>query len=117
MCHKFYQKNPGKVISKLNFCSVFQNAWLSAVTPANICGKFKKAEDGDIGNSRDVTEGNPIFSVEEELRYVCRFEEGYDLFDSSYEAWLKVSHPKTVCDNVGDILAPSTPVATSISSV
>ena len=42
-CHKFYQKNPGKVISKLNFCSVFRNAWLSAVTPANVCGGFKKA--------------------------------------------------------------------------
>ena len=32
----------GKAISKLNFCSVFRNAWLSAVTPANICGGFKK---------------------------------------------------------------------------
>ena len=39
-CHKFYQKNPSKVISKLNFCSVFRNAWLSAVTPANVCGGF-----------------------------------------------------------------------------
>ena len=42
-CHKFYQIRPSKVISKLNFSSVFRNAWLSAVTPANICGGFKKA--------------------------------------------------------------------------
>lgn len=42
-CHKFYQKNPGKVISKLNFCSVFRQAWLNAVTPSNICGGFRKA--------------------------------------------------------------------------
>ena len=42
-CHRFYQANPGKVISKLNFCSVFKNSWLTAVTPANICGGFKKA--------------------------------------------------------------------------
>ena len=28
---------------KLNFCSVLQNAWLNAVTPAVICGGFKKA--------------------------------------------------------------------------
>ena len=42
-CHKFYQSNPGRIISKLNFCSVFRNAWLNAVTPANICGGFKKA--------------------------------------------------------------------------
>lgn len=69
-------------------------------------------EDGNVGNSRDVSDGDPIFSVEEELRYAHRFEEGYDLFDSRYEAWLKVNHPEIVRDNVRDILAPSTPVAT-----
>ena len=42
-CHNFYQSNPGKVISKINFNSVFRNAWLNAVTPANICSGFKKA--------------------------------------------------------------------------
>ena len=42
-CHNFYQTNPGKVISKLNFNSVFRSAWLNAVTPANICGGFRKA--------------------------------------------------------------------------
>ena len=40
-CHRFYQKNPGKVISKLNFCSVFRQAWLTSVTPSNICGGFR----------------------------------------------------------------------------
>ena len=42
-CHNFYQRNPGKIISKINFNSVFRNAWLNAVTPANICGGFRKA--------------------------------------------------------------------------
>ena len=42
-CHKFYQHNPGKVISKVKFNSVFRNAWLNAVTPSNICGGFRKA--------------------------------------------------------------------------
>ena len=50
--------------------------------------------------------------MEEELRYAHRFKESYDLFDSRYEAWLKVKHPEIVHDNVRDILAPSTPVAT-----
>ena len=27
-CHKFYQKNPGLVISKFNFCRIFRPAWL-----------------------------------------------------------------------------------------
>ena len=53
--------------------------------------------------------------MEEELRYAHRVEEGYDLFNLRYEAWLKVNHPETVCDNVRDILAPSTPVATLVS--
>lgn len=40
--HKFYQDNPGKVITKLNFCSVFKPAWLTASTPSNIVNGFKK---------------------------------------------------------------------------
>ena len=47
--------------------------------------------DGDIDNSRDITDGDPIFSIEEEIRFARRFEEGYDLFDSRYEAWLKLN--------------------------
>ena len=42
-CHNFYQKNPGKVISKLNFCSVFKPAWHNAIIPSNIINGFKKA--------------------------------------------------------------------------
>ena len=41
-CHIFYRSNPGKVISKINFNSVFRNAWLNAVTPANIYSGFRK---------------------------------------------------------------------------
>ena len=33
-CHEFYQNNPGKVTSKLNFCKVFKPAWLAAVIRA-----------------------------------------------------------------------------------
>ena len=42
-CHKFYQKHPSLVISKLNFYLVFRQDWRNAVSPANICGGFKKA--------------------------------------------------------------------------
>ena len=42
-CHKFYQKHPSLVILKLNFNLVFRQAWLNAVSPANIYGGFKKA--------------------------------------------------------------------------
>ena len=41
-CHKFYSKNPGKVISKLNFNGIFRNAWLKAITPENVVAGFRK---------------------------------------------------------------------------
>lgn len=28
--------------STINFCQVFREAWFNAVTPANVCGGFKK---------------------------------------------------------------------------
>ena len=35
----------------------------------------------------------PTFTIEQELKYACRYEEGYDLADVQYEAWLKINHP------------------------
>ena len=34
----------------------------------------------------------PTFTIEQELKYATRFEEGYDLVD---EAWLKINHPES----------------------
>ena len=42
-CHKFYCKNTGKVISKINFNGIFRKAWLNAITPANVAAGFRKA--------------------------------------------------------------------------
>ena len=36
------------------------------------------------------------FSMEEELLYTRRFDEGYDVFDEKYVQWLKVHHPEKV---------------------
>lgn len=57
-CHKFYRKNPGKVINKLNFCSIFRSAWLNSITPSNICGGFRKA--GVFPFNRDAV---PVMST------------------------------------------------------
>ena len=43
MENRFYQKNPGLVISKFNFCSIFSDAWLKAITPSNVIAGFRKA--------------------------------------------------------------------------
>ena len=42
VCHQFQQRNPGMVISKLNFSGLFTEAWLKALTPANIVAGFRK---------------------------------------------------------------------------
>ena len=41
--HTFFQNNPGKIITRFNFNSLFSQAWLRAVNPANIIGGFKRS--------------------------------------------------------------------------
>ena len=55
------------------------------------------------------TDHSPL-SVEEEVRFIRRYEEGYDLYDEKYEAWLKHHHPEalqTYCKS-GNPVAPLT---------
>ena len=37
----FFQKNPGKVITKFNFNELFSQAWLKSLVPANLIAGFK----------------------------------------------------------------------------
>ena len=59
-----------------------------------------KGDGNAIGQSVDTADGSsdqcsiskakieiPLFTVEEETKFVCRYEEGYDLSDSYYIAW------------------------------
>ena len=47
-----------------------------------------------IQNCSGSKQNDANFTNEEELKYARRFEEGYDLFDARYEAWLHVNHPE-----------------------
>ena len=68
-----------------------------------------------------------IFSAAEEILYTRRFEEGYDLPDPKYEAWLSIHHPIAASDNIAPspivgLQGPSivTPVhvnSTAVSSI
>ena len=40
VCHKYFQANPGKVITNFNFVSLFTKAFTQAVTPANLVAWF-----------------------------------------------------------------------------
>ena len=41
----------------------------------------------------------PTFTIEQELKYATRFEEGNDLVDADYKAWLKINHPESTRPN------------------
>ena len=43
VCHTFHQENPSAVITKFNFCGLFKEAWLRAITPETVIGGFRKA--------------------------------------------------------------------------
>ena len=55
-------------------------------------GNLVPSSDTDNGGSFGVV--GPQFSIEEELRCANHVEEGYDLFDTRYEEWLKCNHPE-----------------------
>jgi len=41
ICHCYFQKCPGKVITRLNFNKLFSQAWLKSLIPSNIVAGFK----------------------------------------------------------------------------
>jgi len=40
VCHDFYQANPGRIITKFNFCHLFAKAWCNAISPSNVMAGF-----------------------------------------------------------------------------
>ena len=53
-----------------------------------------KSQDASISNfvadqisEIDYEEQPPYFTIEEELKYTHRYEEGYDLFDAHHQVW------------------------------
>ncbi|XP_019861816.1 PREDICTED: uncharacterized protein LOC109590340 isoform X7 [Amphimedon queenslandica] len=43
LCHRFYVKNPGRVITRYDFSAIFSEAWKLAMTPKNIMSGFEVA--------------------------------------------------------------------------
>lgn len=41
ICHDFLSKNPGRVITRYDFSSLFSEAWVEAMTPRNILAGFR----------------------------------------------------------------------------
>jgi len=69
VCHEFLQRNPGRVITKFNFNSLFSKVWLQSVIPANVIAGFKScgvypfnSAAIQSGNSSAAKEGEPSWS-------------------------------------------------------
>ena len=110
--------NPGHVVSRYNFSTLFSSAWLRAMTISNVIGGFKKTgvfplDRGAIKLPKDSMEKLPgesglsfiplytpsksykaNFSTEEMRKNQLRFESGYDVPNERYEMWLAEFHPE-----------------------
>ena len=64
----------------------------------SLIDKYSKAvcyQTGAETDADDVTT-SPLFSPEKEDLYKKRYEEGYNVDDPDYIAWLKINHPTSV---------------------
>jgi len=41
-CHQYIQKHPGRVVTKYQFCTLLNEAWMQTMKPSNICAGFKR---------------------------------------------------------------------------
>ena len=121
-CHNFMSSNPGLCVSRYTFSELFSAAWMKAMTITNIVGGFKTTGvfplDRDaIKLPENMMEKLPEqsglkyiplyspakprkcvldFSEDELKKFQIRFENGYDLFDERYDAWLRKFQPEAV---------------------
>ena len=125
-CSKYLAAHPGRVITSDKLASLVAEAWPFSLSPLNIMSGFKKTgiyplnrsevTDRQIvssklfqqsqtksiqdGSASDNPTNNSLFLPDKVELYQKRYEEGYDLDDPSYKAWLKINHPTEVCSNI-----------------
>ena len=125
-CSKYLAAHPGRVITSDKLVSLVAEAWLLSLSPLNIMSGFKKTriypinpsevtdrqiapskpfqqpqtESSQDGSVSDNPTSNSLFSPDEIELYKKRYEEGYNLDDPSYTAWLKINQPTEVCSNI-----------------
>lgn len=114
-CTSYLAKYPGRVITSDVLASLVAEALPQSFTPVNIMSGFRKCgiyplnpsavKDRQLEPSKavrppklnysDSPSSEPsLFPPDQEELYRKRFEEGYDLTDPGYVAWLKINHPE-----------------------
>lgn len=61
-CHDYMVENPGKVVSRYSFCSVFAIAWLQAMSMKNIIAGFKVTGIFPIDRNKLIHIESPVVS-------------------------------------------------------
>ena len=86
VCHDYIHNNPGRVVNRFQFSSLFSKAWMRGMTPANIisgykaCGIYPYNPDASLWNLSLQSWWNP----ENSLKVFCH----HLLFSPLFRNWL-----------------------------
>ena len=58
ICHQFIAKNPGKTVSQYDFCRLFSQAWLKAISIENVVSSFRVTRVNPL--DRSVTKAHAL---------------------------------------------------------
>ena len=111
VCHQYVTEHPGKVVTKVQFSSLFNTAWTRSITVANIVGGFRVTGVHPVNRhalsppsidceslsretglpfipmysplTRRTTKPADEFTEEEVSLFEIRYENGYDLRDDA----------------------------------
>ena len=126
VCHDYIHNNPGRVVNRFQFSSLFAKAWMRGMTPANVisgykaCGIYPYNPDEVLKQFEGLPSSQPSlalpssqpflhdstairseFSDQQIELFETRYSEGYDIFeDEEYVLWLKSYHPEAVPGNL-----------------
>ena len=138
-CSRYIAANPGRVITADKIASLIAEAWPHSFTAVNTMSGFRKCgvfpfnpsavTDRQIAPQskafrRQVPEqqsdecSSPLFSPEKEALYQKQYDEGYDIRDPGYVAWLKINHPEaelSTCSTASTERSPSLVSSTGAS--
>ena len=67
------------------------------LAPSKLFEQLSTKSSQDAGSASDSPTKDLLFSPDKVELYKKRYEEGYDLDNPSYTAWLKIYHPTEVC--------------------
>ena len=109
VCSQYMAKNPGQVITEDVLAALVGKAFAQSHTPLNVLGGFKKAgiypfNPGEVSDRqlapsvalrKPIPPQVPTFTPEQIAAFKVRYEEGYDVEDATYSAWLSIYHPST----------------------